>query len=151
MNKAALILTGIGVAIVLAKTAEKLPRGIRNKNPGNIRHGDNWQGMSASQTDSDFVQFTEPKWGIRAMAKILQSYERRGVVYLIDIVRTWAPPEDNNDTAAYLHHVERQTGIFGNEVVSREDYPKVIAALIKHENGVQPYSMAEIEEGVRLA
>ena len=34
-----------------------LPRGIRNNNPGNIRLGDNWQGMKESQSDKSFVQF----------------------------------------------------------------------------------------------
>jgi len=44
-------------------------RGFRNKNPGNIRKGIDWQGMRPNQTDSAFVQFIDPVYGIRAMNK----------------------------------------------------------------------------------
>lgn len=129
-----------------------MPRGIRNNNPGNIRHNsDEWKGMAETQTDKSFVQFKSAKYGMRAMAKILQSYARRGVVYLVDIIYTWAPPSDGNDVRAYLEHVEKLTGIQGNQRVTEDDYPKLIAAIIKHENGVQPYTMAYIEKGVALA
>lgn len=128
-----------------------LPRGVRNNNPGNIRHGDNWQGMSERQTDSDFVQFKSARWGIRAMTRVLDSYGRRGIIYLVDIIYTWAPPEDGNDVRAYLKHVEEQTGIYGNERITREKYPDVIAAIIEHENGFNPYSIATINEGIALA
>lgn len=127
-----------------------IPRGIRNNNPGNIRHGDNWQGMKAIQTDKSFVQFKTPQYGIRAMAKVLDSYRRRGVEYLVDIISTWAPPNEN-DTGAYIASVEKQTGIYANERITREQYPRVIAAIIKHENGFNPYSAATIEEGIALA
>ena len=40
-----------------------IPRGIRNHNPGNIRHGDKWQGLSAEQTDSSFCVFDAPEYG----------------------------------------------------------------------------------------
>ena len=125
-------------------------RGLRNNNPGNIRHGDNWQGMKANQTDDDFVQFVNAKYGIRAMARILDNYAKRGVVYLSDIILTWAPPNEN-DTHSYIAHVEQQTGIFANERITRDDYPKLIAAMIKHENGINPYSDATIVEGISMA
>jgi hypothetical protein len=39
------------------------PRGIRNYNPGNIRHanGVRWQGTAPNQTDSQFVQYLNPR------------------------------------------------------------------------------------------
>ena len=46
-------------------------RGERNNNPGNIRTGSTWQGLSLQQTDADFCVFTDPKFGIRALAKVL--------------------------------------------------------------------------------
>jgi hypothetical protein len=127
-----------------------IPRGIRNNNPGNIRLGDNWQGMKENQSDGSFVQFKEAKYGIRAMTRILDNYAKRGVVYLADIILTWAPPSEN-DTRAYIAHVEQLTGLYGNQRVTREHYPKLIDAIIKHENGIQPYSVATIEEGIALA
>ena len=127
-----------------------LPRGIRNNNPGNIRLGDNWQGMKENQSDKSFVQFESPKWGVRAMARVLDSYRRRGVVHLVDIISTWAP-DNENDTGAYIRSVEKQTGIFANERITREQYPALIAAIIKHENGVQPYSEETLSDGIALA
>lgn len=43
----------------------KLPRGLRNCNPGNIRiTKDKWQGLRAKQEDKSFFQFTEMNGGI---------------------------------------------------------------------------------------
>ena len=43
----------------MADGTEKLPRGIRNKNPGNIKLGTNWDGLAAEQTDPTFCIFDE--------------------------------------------------------------------------------------------
>ena len=52
-----------------------LPRGLRNCNPGNLRRtADKWQGLSAQQTDKEFFQFREMKWGYRALIKTLLMY-----------------------------------------------------------------------------
>ena len=55
------------------------PRGIRNRNPGNIDRGrDRWQGMADDQSpDPRFVVFTEAEWGIRAIVRVLRSYRDR--------------------------------------------------------------------------
>ena len=98
----------------------------------------------------DFVQFTHVKYGIRAMAKILDTYANRGVIYLVDIILTWAPPTENN-TRAYIASVESETGLFGNQKITRDNYPALIAAIIKHENGFNPYPMSIIEKGISLA
>lgn len=129
-----------------------LPRGIRNNNPGNIRHGDNWRGMKKNQTDKSFVQFVSPEYGIRAMVKVLRSYRKRGVVTLEDIIQTWAPTNENN-TEAYIKSVMSKTGWSRGHVVAEMegDYKTLIPAIIKHENGFNPYSMETIAEGVALA
>ncbi len=43
----------------MADGIEKLPRGIRNKNPGNIKLGTDWDGLAAEQTDPTFCIFDE--------------------------------------------------------------------------------------------
>ena len=45
---------------------KSLPRGIRNHNPGNIKLGTAWDGLSDEQNDDVFCQFKEPVWGLRA-------------------------------------------------------------------------------------
>lgn len=126
------------------------PRGIRNNNPGNIRLGANWQGMSTVQNDGSFVQFISPEWGIRAINKILDSYQRRGVVTVQDIIATWAPPNEN-DTQAYISAVANGMRATPDTVVTKDLRTGLIAQIIKHENGVQPYDLAQIDSGVAMA
>ena len=55
----------------------KTPRGIRNCNPGNLRLSkDRWKGLRPVQTDKEFFQFEEMKWGYRALMRTLQNYRR---------------------------------------------------------------------------
>lgn len=129
------------------------PRGIRLNNPGNIRHGDNWQGMAPDQPDQSFVYFTDPRYGIRAMVKILHSYRRRGIRTVRDIINTWAPPVEN-DTAAYVAHVAERLGVSPDTPVdldNRHQVVELLQAITLHENGQQPYNRATFEQGVELA
>lgn len=128
-------------------------RGIRNNNPGNIRKSaTRWAGQVADvlQKDPEFVIFSAPEYGIRAMAKILTSYLGRGVDTIEKIVYTWAPPSENN-SAAYVASVAKATGLQPNAKISPADFLAIIPAIIKHENGSQPYSSEIIKKGVSLA
>lgn len=81
-------------------------RGIRNCNPANIRKGSNWKGLRAKQTDKAFCQFTEMKWGVRALLCLLRTYVRKyGLKSVAQIIRRWAPPQDHNDTNSYIEFV----------------------------------------------
>ena len=128
------------------------PRGIRNNNPGNIRLGtSSWVGMSDNQLDKDFVVFSEAKYGIRALARILMHYSSEGIHTVRGIINRWAPSSENN-TDAYIKtvcdwlHCNADEPIFVSVVM-----PNLIAAIIHHENGEQPYTVAEIEEAIHLA
>lgn len=128
-------------------------RGIRNNNPGNIKKSsDNWQG--AVGVDGPFVVFSSALYGIRAITKILQSYRRRGIVTLSQIIDTWAPPDiggDDNPTLNYINSVSQWSGIDVNQVVDSFNYPVFIAGIIRFENGDQPYTMSYIHEGISMA
>lgn len=133
----------------------KKPRGIRNNNPGNIRHGDNWQGMKEVQTDSAFIQFESPKWGVRAMYRILMNYRKRhGLMTIPQIINRWAPPNEN-DTDAYIKSAAAKVGIAENmmhmQALNEAQYRELVKAIIYHENGQQPYSDELIDEGIALA
>ena len=127
-------------------------RGLRNNNAGNIRHsGSNWLGKSPVQPDSAFVTFTTPEYGIRALYKVLISYRNKhGLSTVRGIINRWAPPIENN-TDAYVKNVARELNINPDTVLSLSDYPSLIASIIKHENGIQPYSIETIKKGVALA
>ena len=130
-----------------------LPRGVKNNNPGNIRiaPGVHWQGQSDIQTDGAFVQFDDPLYGIRAIARIMHSYERLGIRTIHDAINRWAPPNENN-SAAYVDAVCDDCHLHPYDTVSLESVlPELIAAIIKHENGIQPYTQDQIQQGIALA
>lgn len=140
-----------------------LPRGLRNANPGNIdRHPHvRWQGMADDQsTDRRFVVFQSPKWGIRAIARVLITYQdkrqaRDGskIDTIREIIDRWAPPNENH-TTAYAEHVARLTRIGVDEKLDVYDYSTMkalVTAIITHENGQQPYDDATIDAGLKLA
>ena len=130
-----------------------LPRGIRNNNPGNIRHvaGTTWVGQSLQQTDESFVQFTDPVYGIRAIARILRSYYRQGVVTIGDMIDRWAPPNENN-SQAYVDAVCQECQQPPEAVVDLTmTLPSMVKAIIRHENGEIPYTDEQIHQGIRLA
>lgn len=138
----------VGVGIYMAT---KTPRGIRNNNPGNIRHGENWQGMTEAQTDSAFIQFVSPEYGIRAMTRILNTYRvRYGLNTINGVIARWAPPTENN-TGAYVLSVAQSLQIKPSDVIKDDEVPYLIMAIIKHENGQQPYTLQTILRGIELA
>lgn len=132
-----------------------LPRGIRNHNPGNIERGAPWQGLAADQSsDPRFAVFSHQKWGIRAIARVLVTYQdKHGIRTVRRILDRWAPSTEN-DTTAYIRHVAARLGVKPSTTIDVHDYATMrplVEAIIKHENGTQPYSPAEIDEGLRLA
>lgn len=128
------------------------PRGIRNNNPGNIEKGDAWQGLADDQSqDERFAVFTDPVWGIRALAKTLLTYRNNyGIRTPRQIISRWAPSTEN-DTGSYVAHVAAAAGIGADEPVTDDRLPAVVAAIIKHENGVQPYPADLIAAGIARA
>lgn len=133
---------GAGIANLSYLGQSGLPRGMRNNNPGNIRISNTaWQGKIpvANNTDRAFEQFSAFVWGIRAMIKNLQSYQRdRGLNNLSQIISTWAPAADNNDTTAYIAAVSLQTGISPTATLNLQDQNtmrKLVKAMSKVENG----------------
>ena len=103
-------------------------RGQRNNNPGNIRHSnDAWHGARVEQTDPDFVQFNEMKWGLRAIPRILRTYGRARkaadgspIDTLAEIITRWAPAIEN-DTPAYIAFVSKVTGFKPDDVLDLKD------------------------------
>lgn len=132
------------------------PRGIRNNNPGNIRWGDEWKGLvpKPQRTDKSFCQFTGPEYGVRAMVVILRNYQRKYALNTISgIIHRWAPPNENN-TQAYIDSVARAVGVEADQRIDVTDSRVMIPlleAIIKHENGQQPYGFDVFVRAVDLA
>lgn len=133
--------TSAGVASLSYLGQSGLPKGMRNNNPGNIRvSGNPWQGKIplSQNTDGAFEQFTAYVWGIRAMIKNLLSYYSSGTNTLQGIIYKWAPPSDNNDTAAYVAYVSNKTGFSPTQPIDLNNQTtmrKVVMAMTEVENG----------------
>ncbi len=127
------------------------PRGIRNNNPGNLVIANNaWKGkVPVSQnTDGKFEQFTQPLWGIRAMyIDVRGDIEKDGLNTIRKLITEYAPAFENN-TAAYIQSVVNQVGIGQDTRILPAHYLNLLKAIIKHENGKQPYSDALIIEAM---
>lgn len=135
----------------------KKPRGIRNNNPGNIEYNKtvNWQGQLGS--DGRFIKFKAPEYGIRALVRILKTYQRKHKLRSIEqMITRWAPPNENN-THAYIQAVAEKVGVYpgqpfdlSNPTLTR----RLVKAIISHENGAQYehyYSDEVINQGLWLA
>ena len=134
---------------------EQLPRGIRNNNPGNIRHGANWLGLNPNgrNIDSAFCVFESPVLGIRALAKVLINYKKiHGLNTVRQIVSRYAPPNENQ-TAAYIQTVAKQLEVYPDtkiDIEKRGVLTVFIKAVIRMENGIQPYSDETNQKGIDL-
>ncbi len=129
-------------------------RGIRNNNPGNLEASSSnpWIGQTGS--DGRFAKFETPEHGIRALGRNLISYQRQGIDTVGEIINRWAPPSDNNDTVAYIKAVCAQLGVTANQPLDASNpdtLQALCAAIIKHENGTQPYSPDQLSTGVSAA
>lgn len=130
--------------MVTAADKKKLPRGIRNNNPGNIRDGnDKWQGLSKTDTDPEFCVFDAPTWGIRALAVLLINYQDKHKLRTVRaIINRWAPPNENN-TDAYVNSVARAVDVEPDDRLDLHEYRylcPIVEAIIRHENGAGPKS-----------
>lgn len=131
------------------------PRGIRNNNPGNIRHSKvRWVGKAPDQPDQDFVTFTAPEYGIRAICRTLLTYQNIDQCKTIrQLIDRWAPPYENN-TAAYVTAVSQDCGVGPDEPVNVQMaavMTPLVEAIIRHENGQQPYPPDLIAKALSLA
>ncbi|HEK0716344.1 TPA: structural protein [Proteus mirabilis] len=124
-------------------------RGERNNNPGNIRHGSKWQGLSAQQTDKDFCQFVSTEYGIRAIYVLMRTYEKKyGLCSIREIINRYAPPKENN-TEGYIKRVAKELNVSTEDCVSVSKKEVAIAlatAIVGVELGYQPYSQKVFED-----
>lgn len=115
-------------------------RGLRNNNPGNlIRTPNAWQGKIPykDSKDAKFEQFTELKWGIRAMFKDLINDINKGKNTVKKLISEYAPPNEN-DTKNYIALVSKSIGISENEVITKvnSEFLKLLGrAILKVELG----------------
>jgi hypothetical protein len=134
-------------------------RGVRNRNPGNIDHSpaNAWKGELKVDPaiEKRFARFDTAENGIRALGKVLLTYQRKhGLKTVKAIISRWAPSVEN-DTAAYVRSVEGK--IPGHKPGAEVDLGQMatmkafVLAIIAHENANYSYPDEVVSEGVRRA
>jgi hypothetical protein len=112
-------------------------RGIRNNNPGNLRHGPKWQGLAQFQPDRDFSLFVDMEHGIRALLINLRTYvQTHNLQTVRQIISRWAPANENN-TDAYVLAVAESLGVGPDQKIVG-DFGQLLGiakAIAHHENG----------------
>lgn len=137
-------------------------RALRNNNPGNIESGDDWVGLlsrkdmtSFQLEENRFCVFSEPKYGFRAIAKIIRNYKKRyGIDTVAGIITRWAPYIENN-TSGYIQRVCQDLGVTSKTVLNLND-SKVLKELARaialvESGNLFPWTEEELEEGINLA
>lgn len=127
------VVTG-GTTDVPSAAGGRLPIGLRQHNPGNLRRPGNPVG---------FQTFDNDEQGLSAMAQQIGRYANRdGLRSISGILNKYAPGSENN-TGAYIKRVSDDTGFDPNAQLNVND-PKVLAPLlssmVKVEQGRQPFS-----------
>ncbi|WP_413493828.1 structural protein [Morganella psychrotolerans] len=131
----------------------KPARGERNNNPGNIDYNPRnpWQGQLPHdpKIESRFCRFQSPEYGIRAIYKLLQTYQTKyGLSSVKAIINKYAPPNENN-TGGYINRAAADIGIGINDHLNTKDKKTGIAlatAIVGVELGYQPYGADVFEK-----
>lgn len=135
----------------------KIARGERNNNPGNIDYNpaNKWQGQLPhdQNIESRFCRFQTTEYGIRAIYKLLQTYQRKyGLNSVAAIINKYAPPVENN-TTGYIRRAADDIGVAVLDKIDTSDKKTGIAlakAIVSVELGYQPYGEATFEKAWSL-
>jgi len=132
--------------------ADTRPRGIRNNNPTNIEDSKiPWRGRVGN--DGRYVVFDTAVNGLRAgYLEIWDSIVRDGDDTIRTLIAQWAPPIENL-TGAYQNSVRQQTGIASvdTKLNYARDSKKLLGAIVRHENGQNPYTIQQYDDAYRAA
>ena len=125
-------------------------RGFRNNNPGNIQIGQKWDGLYEIQLDSRFCTFKNVEHGIRAIGKILDTYKNKyHITSVRDILTRWAPNSENN-TEKYIQFATKYINNKCKKCSTIDRKAYIIEAIIKYENGYQPFSHKFIKKNLKI-
>ena len=107
-------------------------------NAGNIEVGQGFAGETGETYAKDrtgdlkpFVVFDSAQMGLRAIFRDLRHKIKKHDGVLWSIISEYAPPSENN-TELYFKHAKMMLN--GDDMVSEYTLPKLVKAVIKHEN-----------------
>jgi len=115
-----------------------IPVCARNNNPLNLRGGQPYEGLSTPAVVDGFCNFVSPVFGFRAAIRNYITKSDRGIDTVRKLISEWAPPDDNNDTEAYIASVCKATGFKPDEVIALKTWDVCSRVC---------YAQAEVESG----
>ena len=132
-----------------------LSRGVRNNNPGNIRPNPAFKWAGEIGQEGGYVIFIDVEHGIRAMRKDLTNKIVKDHLNTLDLyISKYAPPEDGNDTQAYINKVSQLTGFIHNQPLTADKLTlfKLVKAHIQVEDGKDYKLITDkmIQDGIDL-
>jgi hypothetical protein len=155
MKNTTLIYIILGITLVLfilRKPINKaMSRGLRNKNPGNIRKTPGFWKGEVTGSDPDFKTFKTMAYGYRAIFVLLKGYFTNGYNTIDKIISRYAPSSENA-TDAYIRTVSERSGIPPDQVLSFDQalqIKRIVKAISYVENGT-PAEDIEVENGFKL-
>lgn len=140
----------------------KSPRGLINRNPGNLRYIEDpkhaWNGQCGN--DRGLAVYESLTLGIRAACKqLLKGFQRSAETHdaagentVREIIERWAPPNEN-DTEAYVASVCNMTGFAPNAALLPDAFTlfTLLRAIFRVELGGYFVSDDTIRAGVDMA
>ena len=115
-----------------------------------------WDGLDDPPQTNGFCNFRDIESGVRAIAKILLTYQRAyGLTTVGGMVERYSPAGvDGNNTAEYVLYVSGKLGVISDEVINVGDYAYMrpfVEAIIAFEN-IGPFPTSQqIDRGLELA
>jgi hypothetical protein len=128
------------------------PRGIRNRNPGNLE----FRGQAGATQEAGggrFAVFGTMQEGIAALEKQLESYIGSGTNTIQSIITKYAPSFEN-DTTGYISKVAKELGVAADKALNPSDAATMMGlmkAITNVEVGGGYLSNADIASGYKLA
>ena len=127
-------------------------RGLKNNNPGNIKKGERWDGVIGH--DGPFLRFKSMEYGIRAMSKLLMTYQSKyGLNTVEQIITKFAPRKDHNPTETYINDVCDYMGVKRDQKIDLNNktvLTDLVNAMIRMETG-RDLSDNVVNKGIRMS
>ncbi|MEX9949056.1 hypothetical protein AB7X11_11135 [Providencia alcalifaciens] len=133
-------------------------RGERNNNPLNMNYVGQKNSVLESGKGARFAKFNTPYDGLSATVnQLLRYYDGKTTGKKLqtveDIIKTWAPSSDNNDTSSYTKSVASELGVSPSQTLDLRDpdvMKNLMHAMSKVEIGKElPYSDSLIMSAIR--
>lgn len=131
----------------------KKTRAERNFNPGNLNYAGQAGATLESGSGARFAKFASEEEGIAALVRQLRLYQQRGIDTIGEIVKKYAPPNEN-DTQAYIASMARWTGLSADEKLDFNDTDTVrrmVQGISRKEGRFTPLSEGQIMSGIGIA